>query len=154
MGKFDKTNKNGALLCHAVGCRKHTKLISRYKGQFCKIHIVEMDKIRNNLAVAKKYKKTSLEITMRKQEIEIRKFADNGHIDYLNYLEMNIGNITTNEPTVCHDCRSKDSYMHKMRNTIYILEKNINKLRRIIAIICIAFLIILALVIYLFITFR
>ena len=36
--KYDKTNENGALLCHAVGCRKHTKLIEIYRGLFCNIH--------------------------------------------------------------------------------------------------------------------
>ena len=34
--KIEERNKNGDLLCHAFGCRKHVKLIICFGGVFCK----------------------------------------------------------------------------------------------------------------------
>jgi len=82
----DLHNKNGAKLCDAVGCRKHKKLISMYKGLFCAEHIDELIIIRNNI---KNTYNTNVELKYREEELLFRKVVDKGHMQCVLNLYKN-----------------------------------------------------------------
>lgn len=89
---YDLKNKNGALLCHAVGCRKHTKLVNSHGGVFCKRHLLELESIRGRLHFAKSLGRRDLELEERNREFEFRKNAQHeevvGHAHYISFLTI------------------------------------------------------------------
>lgn len=87
LNKYDRYNKNGAELCHAYNCRKHTKLITAFRGIFCNIHYNELSIIRNELNDAKITNNKIKEIEFRQKEFLMRKFLDNGHMKFMYKLE-------------------------------------------------------------------
>ena len=82
---FDLMNRNGSLLCHWVGCRKHKKIIYKFHGLFCHKHINSLNLIRNN--IKKPNIKPNEEIYWRYQEMINRKIFDKNHIMYIRRLE-------------------------------------------------------------------
>ena len=78
--RYDAVNRNGAELCHAVGCRKHKTLISCFRGRFCPHHAAVLRLIREELSEAKRTRDVVAENAARQREIEFRKFADSGHM--------------------------------------------------------------------------
>lgn len=87
---FDVYNRNGAEMCHRVGCRKHTKLTRKYNGLFCKAHVTELDGIREGLRIAKKTNDLAEEDVYRQLEIECRKLHDKGHMYWKLKLERRL----------------------------------------------------------------
>jgi hypothetical protein len=90
LSKYDRYNKNGAELCHAFKCRKHTKLISAFRGLFCPSHYEELSIIRKELNNAKLINNKYKEIEYRQKEFLLRKFLDKGHMKFMFKLETNI----------------------------------------------------------------
>lgn len=88
--KYDRYNKNGVELCHAIKCRKHIKLISAFRGLFCQSHYEELLLIRNELNNAKLTNDKEKEIEYRQKEFLLRKFLDKGHMKFMFKLETNI----------------------------------------------------------------
>lgn len=85
--RHDAVNRNGAELCHAVGCRKHKDLIDCFRGRFCKRHAAELCLIREKLNKAKRRGDAAEENDARQMEIEFRKFADKGHMAWKLMME-------------------------------------------------------------------
>lgn len=89
--KLDLQNKNSATLCHAFGCRKHTRLAWEYQGWFCPRHLREMRKIRRELIQLKisppSDEARPREIALRQAEMNLRKRMEAGHCRYLLQLE-------------------------------------------------------------------
>ena len=65
--KYDMHNMHGSPICHAVGCRKHKKLLYRHNGIFCNKHAKSLYIIRQNLNVAKSSNDIVTEDKYRKQ---------------------------------------------------------------------------------------
>ena len=85
--QYDRYNIHGAILCNAVGCRKHKRLSNKFGGKFCQEHINELYGIRDCLKFAKITKNIYLERYYRQKEIEFRKFPEKNHMHYQAYLE-------------------------------------------------------------------
>lgn len=85
--QYDIVNRNGDEVCHAVKCRKHTKLNIAYNGKFCKYHLSVLTSIRESLIYSKKTKNIYLENYYRQREIELRKFPEKNHMKYKVKLE-------------------------------------------------------------------
>lgn len=87
---YDLTNTHGAPLCHAVGCRKHTRLVISHGGRFCRKHLLELESIRGRLQAAKRLGRLDLELEERNREFEFRKNAIHeevvGHAHYIYIL--------------------------------------------------------------------
>src|SRR6266496_1184869 len=82
-GKLDLNNRNGSPLCHAFGCRKHTKLQQVFGGMFCYKHKHAIEEIRKSRNCAK----TTVDIIYwRLMEQTIRKRADYKHVYFIFYL--------------------------------------------------------------------
>lgn len=96
ISKYDRYNKNGAELCHAYSCRKHTKLISAFRGLFCKIHYKELEIIRNELNDAKLMNNKIKEVEFRQKEFLMRKFLDYGHMKFMYKVESDVENKLNN----------------------------------------------------------
>lgn len=79
--KYDVTNQHGASLCHAVGCRKHSKLIYAFNGLFCRKHYDQLYEIRNS--IKSQYNTLESEIYFRTEEMLFRKTLDAGHVYYI-----------------------------------------------------------------------
>ena len=84
---YDLQNINGSLLCHAIKCRKHTKLQFVHGGLFCLKHRKSLDHIREQLQIAKQLDNLSDECVWRQNEIEFRKISDAGHMHWQYKLE-------------------------------------------------------------------
>lgn len=81
---------HGAEMCHAYGCRKHSKLYIYGRGLFCKRHVTELKIIRSDVARAKVSGDKQAEKDARQREVEFRKFCDAAHMHYLLCLEKNL----------------------------------------------------------------
>ena len=92
MPSHNLRNMNGNILCHAVGCRKHTGLQLHRRGLFCHKHRLLLDEIRDNLQEAKRVGDLHNERLWRQEEIEFRKKAHAGHMFYQLCLE-NLENL-------------------------------------------------------------
>ncbi len=84
---YDLVNIHGAPLCHAVGCRRHVRLVVAHGGLFCGRHLRELDSIRGRLSSAKRLGRRDLELEERNREFEFRKNAVHeetaGHAHYI-----------------------------------------------------------------------
>ncbi len=69
-------------MCHAFGCRKHTKLVPRFRGLFCPKHVAELQSIRV------KIKSSNDELKYRTEEMLFRKFFDEGHVHVIRLMEI------------------------------------------------------------------
>lgn len=91
---YDLTNVHGAPLCHAVGCRKHVRLLTSHGGLFCRKHLLELESIRGRLQAAKHLGRRDLELEERNREFEFRKNAIHeeavGHAHYINTLARKV----------------------------------------------------------------
>lgn len=85
--RLEQYNIHNVETCHAVGCRKHTKLMSVHNGKFCNKHSDELHTIRRNLNIAKTVGNLSDEIKYRQMETLFRKTMEPRHMFYLNKLE-------------------------------------------------------------------
>lgn len=83
---FDRVNRHGARLCDAVGCRRHKRLYSCFRGCFCKRHAEQLAQIREELVQQKGHGAT--EVAMRQMEVLYRKHTCPGHMHYLLGLEL------------------------------------------------------------------
>jgi hypothetical protein len=92
LSKYDRYNKNGAELCHAYKCRKHTKLVNAFRGLFCKNHYEELVIIRNELNNAKLTNNKIKEVEFRQKEFLMRKFLDCGHMKFMYKVESYVEN--------------------------------------------------------------
>lgn len=92
LSKYDRYNKNGAELCHAYSCRKHTKLVNAFRGLFCKYHYEELTIIRNELNDAKSMNNKIKEVEFRQKEFLMRKFLDHGHMKFMYKVELHVEN--------------------------------------------------------------
>lgn len=90
LSKYDRYNKNGAELCHAYSCRKHTKLVNAFRGLFCKNHYEELVIIRNELNDAKVTNNKIKEVEFRQKEFLMRKFLDHGHMKFMYKVELHV----------------------------------------------------------------
>lgn len=90
---FALRNKNGDEMCHHVGCRKHTRLISKYNGLFCKAHVKDLDEIRTELDRAKRTHDRHKEDVGRQREIEFRKLHEKGHMYWKLKLERHLESL-------------------------------------------------------------
>lgn len=81
--KYQLYNKNGAQMCHHVGCRKHKRLHYAHGGLFCFKHVNELHSIRDLLVQSKTDKNVYMQIVYRQEELKFRKFFHNGHCKYL-----------------------------------------------------------------------
>ena len=81
--KIELYNKNGDEMCHAFGCRKHTKLNTVYRGLFCPKHAGELRLIRRKIKFATS---TEEEIKYRTEEMLFRKRFDESYVAYINKL--------------------------------------------------------------------
>lgn len=85
--QLDCVNKNGDPLCHAFGCRKHTRLIHIYGGLFCPNHVIELSKIRGKINQCKHGDVCSdTEVEHRTHEQLFRKQMCAGHMRYISQL--------------------------------------------------------------------
>ncbi len=91
MGIYDIFNINGDRLCHARGCRKHTKLTASHGGIFCRKHLEEIRIIRKEIVKCKGSDDVYTETYYRQREISFRKIFDGPHIHYLFTLEKGTG---------------------------------------------------------------
>lgn len=80
MHSHDFFNRRGVELCHAVGCRKHKKLLKIFQGKFCYNHARLLQIIRDALNKAKLARNLSLELHHRQEEMLFRKRIDGGHV--------------------------------------------------------------------------
>lgn len=83
--KLDLHNKNGSELCHWIGCRKHKRLYQGFRGKFCKRHLDELTKLRQELKESDVVIRD--EIDLRYKEALWRKRMDKGHMYYILALE-------------------------------------------------------------------
>lgn len=96
--QYDLLNRNGTPLCHAIKCRKHTKLIWAYGGLFCHKHLVQISLIRQRIfhdisSIAQ----LSKEIEARTEEALFRKVMEPGHMIYLRTLEKIFEKLSHNQ---------------------------------------------------------
>jgi hypothetical protein len=89
MNGFEKYDKKGRERCHAMCCFKIKNLQEVFGGKFCEKHVEQLGEIRKRLNYAKKKDNKFLEILCRQEEIEIRKFAEVGHMMFQRNLEKN-----------------------------------------------------------------
>jgi hypothetical protein len=89
-------NKNGDLMCGAIGCRKHKRLHFAYRGAFCDKHLLELSKIRKLIKSAETIED---EIKYRNQEMLFRKTFDEGHVMYIRKMERSSERNSTNPST-------------------------------------------------------
>lgn len=85
---FDGVNRNGAEICHAVGCRRHKRLREKFRGRFCDRHIAMLEDIRAEIIEAKTSGDVFREVRARYQEALFRKTMEPGHMSWLLKLEM------------------------------------------------------------------
>lgn len=90
LSKYERYNKNGAELCHAYSCRKHTNLVNAFRGLFCKKHYEELTIIRNELNDAKIMNNKTKEVEFRQKEFLMRKFLDHGHMKFMYKVELHV----------------------------------------------------------------
>lgn len=82
-GAYSKYNIRGAELCHAVGCRKHKRLHTVFRGRFCIKHQKIIASIRENVHSPDMHK----QLEARYQEMLLRKWFDEAHINRILILE-------------------------------------------------------------------
>jgi hypothetical protein len=83
MHRYELFNRNGALMCHAVGCRRHKKLRAVHGGLFCKKHAAKLAEIRSRI----KHDISQAEVDARTEEALFRKLMEPRHMRYLFLLE-------------------------------------------------------------------
>lgn len=76
ISRYDLYNKNGNIICHVIGCRRHAGLKYKFRGWFCSFHLDMMTYIRSHLHVGNN------EVYWRHLEIYLRKIPDFKHIHY------------------------------------------------------------------------
>lgn len=81
--------RDGAPVCHAVGCRKRKRLHRAHGGVFCAEHVRALGMIRGRLQHAKAIGDIVSERRERQAEIEFRKLADAGHMHWQRGVEEN-----------------------------------------------------------------
>jgi hypothetical protein len=86
--KIQIYNKNGDLMCNAIGCRKHKHLHFAYRGAFCDKHLLELSKIRKRIKTAEN---TQDELIYRNEEMMFRKRFDENHVMYIRKIENKLG---------------------------------------------------------------
>jgi hypothetical protein len=84
---FEQYDKKGRERCHAICCFKIKNLQEVFGGKFCEKHVHELSEIRKRLSYAKRKNNIVLEILSRQDEIEMRKFAESGHMFFQRKLE-------------------------------------------------------------------
>lgn len=89
--KYDLFNRNGAPLCHAVGCRKHKNLYEQYRGLFCLQHLNELSEIRQRITHdTSSIEKLECAVRARREEALFRKVMECCHMHYLLQLETRL----------------------------------------------------------------
>lgn len=83
---YNLRNRNGHIMCHAVGCRKHVRLVYAHNGWFCSLHLEQLNEIRAHIDQAKLVNDTQLEFEYRQRELVFRKKFDAGHYKRLAIL--------------------------------------------------------------------
>lgn len=86
-GQYDRYNRNGVEICHAVKCRRYAGAIRIFRGFFCPLHVREMSLIREKIKEAKRDNDRIQEQVWRQREFELRKFLDEGHMTRMHHLE-------------------------------------------------------------------
>ncbi|POM57479.1 LOW QUALITY PROTEIN: hypothetical protein PHPALM_38005 [Phytophthora palmivora] len=76
--------------CNFVGCTS-TNVIQKYHGVFCDQHLPLIDDIRTQIMMAKCHGDEAGQIPLRYNEIFLRKFLDERHVDYYNELVAKYG---------------------------------------------------------------
>lgn len=71
--------------CHATGCQQIKHLKNIHGGLFCRYHEIQLTMLRCCLIQTKN---TVLEWYFRQYEIEFRKLAHRGHMQYQLYIEL------------------------------------------------------------------
>lgn len=80
-------NRNGAEMCHAIGCRKHKRLVEVHRGKFCAFHADKLTKIREQMKNFAKNGNIEDEMIKRREEQQMRKVPDYNHEYYIKVLE-------------------------------------------------------------------
>ena len=91
--QYDLVNMHGAPLCHAIKCRKHTKLHRAYRGVFCPAHLLAIASIRERILHIP-HEEATLEELQREVEALLRKIMEPGHMHYLAKLENRIKELS------------------------------------------------------------
>jgi len=80
--RYDLHNQHGDIICHVIGCRRHTKLKCQFRGWFCPDHLKMISYIRSHIHIADEN-----EIYWRHLEIYLRKVLDPKHVHYVRMLK-------------------------------------------------------------------
>jgi hypothetical protein len=80
---YELYNKNGDVMCHIVGCRKHKELYTAHNGLFCREHVPIVQELRLRI---KPHGGGRDEAIARLTEIAVRKDVDERHIFYAEKL--------------------------------------------------------------------
>jgi hypothetical protein len=83
---LDLHNRNGSVLCHYFGCRKHKRLKNVHGGLFCHKHAENIAKLNN----MKHSLDTKSEFEARLEEIRERKILCDGHVYFALMIEKKI----------------------------------------------------------------
>ncbi len=84
--KQQKKENECVQFCNYLNCKKTKKLDKVFNGYFCKKHKPIMFNIRNNLTNAKHEKNIITEKKYRYEEILLRKYIDDNHVNFYNTL--------------------------------------------------------------------
>jgi hypothetical protein len=86
-----------SLICNFVSCNASTNVTRKYHGFFCAEHLPVIDDLRARITMAKCYGNEAMQIPLRYNEIFLRKFLDERHVQYYNELVAKHGYVA---PTV------------------------------------------------------
>lgn len=79
-------NETRVEVCNFVGCTSSSDVTRRYHGVFCAEHLPVIDDLRSRIMTAKLHGNEQVQISLRYSEIVLRKFLDDGYVQYYNEL--------------------------------------------------------------------
>ncbi|OWZ08434.1 hypothetical protein PHMEG_00019029 [Phytophthora megakarya] len=94
-------NATRTQVCNFVGC-SNSNVLQKYHGVFCDQHLPLIDDIRAKIMMAKCHGDEAVQIPLRYNEIFLREFLDQGHVDYYNELVAKHGEISCKGCLVDH----------------------------------------------------
>ncbi|TMW66878.1 hypothetical protein Poli38472_011994 [Pythium oligandrum] len=86
--KFHNPDQDKTRKCNFIRCKTKKGVMELHRGVFCAKHRGVIEEIRRKLTLAKQNGDKTVEISLRFNEIFLRKFLDDDHIQYYNQLVL------------------------------------------------------------------